>query len=154
MISYNKSELIQQKLLLKVIAWDDLIKQLHAVAQKTEQKTHHKVLFVPLDNYPISSELTFYQAKFLAQGEIKKTYSVVGAHIFNLESLMYRYWSSKEDLSDTVLILVSKEKWRFDESSVSSRVQELSKLSKVWSLGQGQNLRNIPYYYKVVKLKT
>ena len=152
-INYNQSTLIQKKLLLKIIAWDDLIKKINRVATDTEQKNHVPIVLVPLDNYPISSELAFYQTKLLAEGLISTSYPTVGAHIFNRESLMYRYWSKKDDLSGALLILLSKELWRFDDPQVSEHVTPESQLNTVWSTGQGQNLKNIPYYYQIVRLK-
>jgi len=152
-ISFNKTDFIQQKILLKVIAWDDLILKLNAVAQYQEQKNHMPVVFVPLDNYPINSELAFYQQILFKKGIITKLYPSTGAHIFNRESLMYRYWASNENLSRAQLILISKEAWRFDDPEVTKRLSSSSKLQQVWSLGQGQNLKNIPYYYKVARIK-
>lgn len=151
-ISFNQSQFIQQKLLIKIIAWDDLVKKLVDVAQETEKNHHKKVIFVPLDNYPISSELSFYQQKLHNEGLIKTVYPIMGAHLFNRESLMYRYWSSDTNLSHALLILVTKEPWRFEDIEVTSRVKDLSHLSEVLSVGQGQHIKNIPYYYKVVKL--
>lgn len=153
LISYNESELIQQKLLIKVIAWDKLIMNLSQVAQHTEDELHKKVVFVPLDKYPISSELAFYQNQLLKNGMIQQIFPTIGAHIFNGESLMYRYWSSKENLSGKIAILLSKELWRFDDQQVTSRVKEVLSLSHVWSVGQGHHVRNIPYYYKIVEIK-
>jgi hypothetical protein len=152
-INYNQSELIQQKILIKIIAWGDLIKKIHAVAEGKEQQNHVPIVFVPLDKYPISSELAFYQTKLLQGGLISKKYPIIGAHIFNRESLMYRYWSPREDLSGVLLVLLSKEPWRFEDPWVTRRIAESTELAQVWSLGQGQNIKNIPYYYKVVRLK-
>ena len=152
-INFNKSEFIQQKLLIKVIAWDDLIQKLYTVAADQEQKNHLPVIFVPLDNYPINSELAFYQQQLLKKGLISKLYPTSGAHIFNRESLMYRYWSNNENLSGALLILLSKEPWRFDDPGVTKGLSASSELKQVWSLGQGQNLKNIPYYYKIARIK-
>jgi dolichol-phosphate mannosyltransferase len=152
-VAYNKSEVIQQKALIKIIDWNKLIKKLYVVATNAEQQNHHPIILAPLDNYPISSELAFYQAKFLKNGLITKTYPTIGAHIFNKESLMYRYWSKNENLSGAWLILIAKEAWHFEDPEVIARITEHSKLSQVWSTGHGQHLKNIPYYYKVVQLK-
>jgi dolichol-phosphate mannosyltransferase len=152
-INYNTSEWIQQKILIKVIDWNSLIKKFNAIAAANEQKYHQPIYFAPLDNYPISSELAFYQNKDLNNGQIRRIYPSVGAHIFNRESLMYRFWDKNVDLSGAILILISKESWSFDDLEVTSRTIEETKLSQVWSSGQGQHIKNIPYYYKVVRLK-
>lgn len=152
-ISFNKSPSLQHKILIKVIAWDDLIQKINAVAEQQEQTQHKPVLFVPLDNYPINSELAFYQQLLLKKKKVNKIYEASGAHLFNRESLMYQYWSKNRDLSDVTLILLSKEAWRFDDPAVTHRLSSSSELKQVWSLGQGQQLKNIPYYYKVAQLK-
>ncbi len=152
-ISLNKINYIQQKIFIKIIAWDDLIKKLNAIASDQEQTHHKPVIFVPLDNYPINSELAFYQQLLFKKGLITKSYSSSGAHLFNRESLMYRYWTQNENVSDVFLILLSKEAWRFDDPGVTKELSSVSELQYVWSLGQGQNLKNIPYYYKIAQIK-
>ncbi len=153
-ITYNTNELIQQKIFIKVIDWEDLIKKMYLVAQTTEQQYQQPVLFVPLDNYPINSELAFYQEKLLSHGDISKKYPTNGAHLFDRESLMYRYWAADNNVHNTLLILLAKEAWRFDDPNVTQHVIRKSQRQIVWSQGQGQNLKNIPYYYQVVQLKS
>jgi dolichol-phosphate mannosyltransferase len=150
--SLNTSELVQQRLLIKAVAWEPLIKQFHELAQRIEAKTKRTPIFVPLDNFPIGSELSFYQAKLLAQGKILKTYPIIGSHIFGGESLMYRYWSNNEALDGIPLIIISKELWRFDLPGLKKRVVKQSNLNEIWSSGQGQGVKNIPFYYKIVQL--
>jgi dolichol-phosphate mannosyltransferase len=153
LIAQNKSSYVQQKLLLKIIAWDDLTTKLVDIAHLNERERGKQTLFVPLDNYPISSELSFYQTKLLNEHRIQHAYPIIGAHIFDRESLMYRYWSSKKDISGKILILIAKEQWRFSDPAVTSRIEPISKLSSIQSLGQGQHLGNIPYYYQLVRIK-
>lgn len=150
---FNTSDKIQEKLFIKVVAWESLIKKFHQVAERIETKTHSAPIFIPLDNFPIGSELAFYQAKFLQEGTIQSSYAVVGAHIFGLESLMYRYWSQDATLNGKTLILISKELWRFDMPDINTLSSEQSPLKKMWSYGQGQGVRNIPFYYKIIKMK-
>jgi 4-amino-4-deoxy-L-arabinose transferase-like glycosyltransferase len=151
--TFNTSEQIQQKLFIKAVAWEPLIKQFHDLAEQIEAKTKKTPIFVPLDNFPIGSELSFYQAKFLAQGTILKAYPVVGSHIFGIESLMYRYWSNDKKLAGSTLILISKELWRFDLPELQKQVIASSELQSFESTGQGQKVKNIPFYYKVVQMK-
>lgn len=148
----NQSERLQQTVFIKVIEWEALIKNLHKIALTSEEENHHPVVFAPLDKYSIASELAFYQEKLFKQGMIKKKFPVIGAHIFNSDSLMYRYWDTHEPLVDKALMLISKEPWRFDEWSVVSTTKELSSPAEVWSVGQGRHVKNIPYYYKIVRL--
>lgn len=150
---FNTSKVAQEKIFIKVVAWERLIKQFHQLAEQIETETHKTPIFIPLDNFPIGSELAFYQTKFLQQGSVKKTYPIFGAHIFGLESLMYRYWSEGIQLTDRPLILISKELWRFDMPDINKLTNEQVKLTELWSYGQGQGVKNIPFYYKVVVMK-
>ena len=152
-ISYNKSEQIQQKLFIKIIDWEQLVKQFNALATRYEEKTHLPTLFVPLDKYPIASELAFYQTKLSKQGIINKAYEIIGADLFNRESLMYRYWSKKEHASGKMLILISKELWRFNDPEVANHITAQSAPTAIWSVGQGKNIKNIPYYYQIAQIK-
>ncbi|MCL9683062.1 glycosyltransferase family 39 protein [Legionella maioricensis] len=149
----NKSEVIQEKLLKDVIAWDTLTEQFHEIAKSVEAKTKAIPTFVPLDNYRIGSELSFYQAKFLTQGNITNVYPIAGAHILGGESLMYRYWSKKEDFLNKPLILITTDLQSFNTAALKQQIIELSEAKKVDSVSQGQGIISTPYYYKVVQLK-
>ena len=149
----NTSESIQKNLFIKVVAWEPLIKQFHKVAQQVETETLKTPVFVPLDNFPIASELAFYQNKFLNQGKISKAYPIEGSHVLGGESLMYRYWSNNMKLQGRPLILIAKEIWHFEADELRAQIIAHSKVQKIYSKGQGQGLKNIPYYYQVVQLK-
>jgi len=152
--AFNKSEAIQLQVFKKLVAWEPLIKQFHEVAEQVEAQTQGSPAFVPLDSYPLASELAFYQAKFKAQNGITKTYPIIGRHIFGWDSLMYRYWSKNENLSGKTLIIISKDLHFFDDPGLIIKTKEIIPLAKIMSQGEGQGVRNIPYYYKVVQMKS
>lgn len=106
-ISLGSPEILNRQLLKKYIAWGDLILELNALSSHIEAKTHSTPIFVPLDIYNLSSELNYYQTKFLERGIIKNAYPIIGGHIFGFESMMYRYWEPMTDLSGKTLILLS-----------------------------------------------
>lgn len=153
-IIYNPSQYFQQKALLKIIAWEKLVIQFNQLAHDIEATTHHAPAFVPLDNYPIASELSFYQAKLFANGKIDKIYPIIGANVFGLESLMYRYWTKDAKTEGIPLILIGKELWRFDQSELANKFNVQEPLAELWSVGEGQSIKNIPYYYKVVQMSS
>lgn len=153
LVAFNKYEPLQQKLFIKLIDWEPLIKQFNELAKKIELQTHKKPVFVSLDNYPIASQLNFYQTKLMQEKKIKTFYPVEGAHLFGRESLMYRYWTKNPNLDNRPLIIISKELWRFDDPLLIEKSADLSPRDLIWSQGQGQGIRNIPYYYKVVLTK-
>lgn len=151
-ICYNPYEKIQQKIFPKLIAWDSLIKEFHQVAAKIETQTHKTPVFIALDHYSISSEFAFYQKKLVDQGIILKPYPIISAHIFNINTLMYRYWSKNENLADTPLLIIANDLWHFSDVRMTQKVIDTGDLSKIWSTGEGQSVKNIPFYYKVVQL--
>ena len=151
--NFNKSERIQQKIFKDLIAWNTLTKQFHELASHIETQTKLRPTFVPLDTYHIGSELAFYQAKALNQGTITRAYPIVGAHIFGENSLMYRYWSKKEDYFGKPLILISPNARSFENPELRKQVIEQSQLNKIEAVSQGQGIPSTPYYYKVVQMK-
>lgn len=149
----GQPEIVDKQLLKKFIAWDDLTAQFHHIAQTVEEKTQQAPIFVPLDLYNIASELSFYQAKFLLDAKVKKTYSVIGGHIFGLNSLMYRYWSPKVNLSGKNLILIATETYYFDMASIDLLTIRKSPVMRLWGKSAATSLAIRPYYYQIVKVK-
>ncbi|BCA97110.1 hypothetical protein TUM19329_34710 [Legionella antarctica] len=150
---FNKSEMMQQKLLRDVIAWDTLTKQFLEIAKQVEATTKTIPTFVPLDNYQIGSELSFYQAKFQAQEAVGTIYPIAGAHFLGGESLMYRYWSKKEDYIGKPLILIATDLQSFNNAALRKQLIQMSETKKIEAISQGQGITSNPYYYKVVQLK-
>ena len=146
-------ERVNQRLFSKYIAWNDLAIQVHAIAVDVETKFHVTPLIIPTDLYNIASELAFYQAKFLAQGQINKTYKTIGSDLFGHDSLMYRYWSQGEAVTGKIVILIDENPLKFVVPSVSAHVIAKSDTKAIWahSQGHGENIRQ--YYYKVVQIK-
>lgn len=152
-ISLNNSEWIQQKLIKNLIAWDEVAQHFNELAQQVEMETGKAPFFVPLDKYPIASELAFYQAKLLAEGKITKAYPIMGCHILGGESLMYRYWSTKESLLGSPLILISSKPQLFENADLNYLIIDKSLVKTSWSYSQGKGIRSKPYYYKLVEKK-
>lgn len=149
----GRPQLINQELFSKYISWSDLTRQTYAIAVKTEQQLQATPLIVPLDLYNVSSELSFYQAKFLAQGLIPKTYTIIGRDAFGHDSLMYRYWSENEPIKNKLLLLISENSHDLDAEEVSVRVVEKSAITDRWAHSQGVGGKIRKYYYKVVQMK-
>ncbi len=152
-IIFGTPEDINRKLFSKYIAWNDLVRQVHAVAVDVETTTHTTPLIVPMDLYNIGSELAFYQAKFLERGQIAKTYKIIGADIFAHNSLMYQYWSKGEVVAGKTLILIDEHAETFETPEVTMRATAISKPNILWSHSQGRGAEIRKYYYKVVRMK-
>lgn len=152
-ITFCTPDIHYKKNLAKIIAWDDLTRQVYDIAQKTEATTQSSPVLVPLDLYNIGSELAFYQAKFLADGDIIKSYPVVGGHVFGTESLMYRYWSNKNELKGKTLITLSRDPEDFNNEIYKKSVIQQSPVNSFWSHSQLRGTKINEYYYQIVQMK-
>lgn len=148
-ITLGTPALFNQKFLQKFINWSDLTQQLNKIANQVEQTTHTIPLFAPLDTYNVSSELAFYQTILFNRGDIKKIYPIVGRHIFDMDSLMYRYWSPTESLSGKTLILITRNRQDFDNPDINKHVTNQSPIRSIWSHSQGKGVEVELYYYRV-----
>lgn len=153
-IAFGSPETAYKKLFIKYIDWSDLTQQVHKIAKKIEAETNTSPIIIPLDLYNIGSELSFYQAKFLAQDDIQQAYPIIGRHIFGFDSLMYRYWGPKDNnLAGKTAIIISNDSTDFNDSMLK-RVIIKSPLITLWSHSQERGARVNPYYYQVVQVKS
>lgn len=152
-IRYATPAFLAPKLLGKFIAWDHLSLKMNAIANELEHKTHKTPVIIPLDQYNIASELSFYQEKLKSQGELSKTYPVQGGDVFGINSLMFHFWSDPSTLSGKPLILVSNNRHDFNMPEHNHRITQSSKLFKIWSYAQKNSIKITPYYYKIVEVK-
>lgn len=109
-----------------IILWDSFAQKTHNIAQDIYIKNHRKPIIVPLDSYHMASEYTFYQEKALKQGLINTSFSAVGSHVFDFNSLMYQYWGGIDDIKDSILLLVSLKKDVFSYSQIKEKIIPLS----------------------------
>ena len=151
-ITQGTPERTYQQLFRKFIAWDNLTQQVHDLAKRIEDETHMAPIIVPLDLYNLNSEFSFYQEKFLAQGDITKRYRIIGRHIFGIPSLMYYYWSDKKNLSGKTLIVISKDRGDLDNAAFRKRTIEKSPIQMLWSHSQVHLAEATPYYYQIVEM--
>lgn len=139
---------IHQVLFEKMLPWVSFSNQLNQLAQQLEQHYHDAPIVIPMDSYNIGSEFNFYQQKLYERQQINSIYKVIGSHVFGLNSLMFNYWGTKEELQGKYLILVSQKPYAFDYPLITQYTQPLSPNLKL--LFQGEN-KTTPFYYKVVK---
>ena len=137
----------------KFIDWSDLTKQVVTIANNVEAQTNTVPIIIPLDTYNISSELNFYQEKFIEHGDIQKSYAIEGRHYFGGNSLMYQYWSNKKNLAGNTLILISRDSIDFESLSLKNKIIAKSPIRQFWSHNQGLGANSIPYYYQVAEMR-
>jgi dolichol-phosphate mannosyltransferase len=148
MMASGSPKAIYSKLFTKYIDWQNLAEQVNGIGRLIEQEYSTPVI-VPLDKYTLSSELSFYQAKLLAQKKIKTRYEVIGSHIFGFNSLMYRYWAKKRDLSDKTLIIISQDPRYFE---VQYKIIQKSPIFEFWSYSPGLGYPISKYYYQIAQM--
>ena len=152
-ICFGAPEVAYSKLFIKFIDWEDVTQQVYRIAHETEVRTNKAPIIVPLDVYNIGSELSFYQAKFLVQGDIPKSYPIIGRQIFGADSLMYRYWAPKDNLAGRTLILISSDHHDFTNNILQKMVITDAKVGVFWAHSQQYGARVNQYYYQVVQMK-
>ena len=152
-IRFGTPEWAYQTFFPKFIAWSDLSRQINAIANKVERRAHSTPIIIPLDRYEINSEFQFYQAMLLAHGDIQKSYSIQGQHVFGGNSLMYQYWSHNEKLTGKTLIIVSTKLTDFESPVLKQRIITSSQINKFWSHNRGRATNITPYYYQVATMK-
>lgn len=151
-VSCATPPLLYRLLFTKFIGWENLVRDFHSVAGEIEFKTHDKPYFAPLDRYNIASELAYYQKHWVNRGEQSTNYPVVGAHIFNIESLMYKYWDQEKHKAGKNLILISPELSDFSNSVLKEKVVTRGPMKIIWAYSQRGQIPVRPYYYQWVQL--
>lgn len=136
------------KLFRKYIDWQNLAEQINGIGRLIEQEQGRSPIIIPLDKYYLSSELSFYQAKLLAEKKIKTNYEVVGRHIFGFNSLMYSFWAKDRDLSHKTLIIISQDPRYFDNLQIVKK----SPIFEFWSFSPGLGIPVSKYYYQIARL--
>lgn len=150
-IAFGTPEVLNHMFLRKFIDWRQLTQQFNDTALQIERESQVSPIFVSLETYNISSEFTFYQNDLAHHGEIQKQFPIVGRHIFNMESLMYRYWADATDLSGKTLILISTDLHEFQNRKVIPHIVDESPIKTIWAQSQGRGKSVQPYYYRIVK---
>lgn len=152
-ITFGTPELVHQKIFRKYIAWDDLTQQFILVAKQIESITGMPPKFVSLDSYGLSGELSFYQTKSLVHKNIQKTYPILGGKLFGAESLMFQYWSNKDNLAGNTLIIISRSADKFDNPVIRNKAIKKFPVKVLWSHSPVRGINIKPYYYQVVQMK-
>ncbi|QEY50827.1 glycosyltransferase family 39 protein [Legionella longbeachae] len=147
----DKPEKINHYFFEKLIPWDNLTLEINNIAQQLEDKNHNVPIILPLDTYNIASELAFYQKKYVEEGQIQASYKVTGWHIFGLNSLMYQYWGSMEEVKGKTLILISSKISFFSHPQVKKKTISLSTIKPINYHDDNGHEWSV-FYYKIVKM--
>jgi dolichol-phosphate mannosyltransferase len=151
-ISFGQPASINKQIFNKYISWQNLIKQINIIATKIEASNKTTPIIIPMD-YNLGSELIFYQAKFARNTKINKIYRVIGNHIFDHESLMFKYWSQGEQVRGRTMLLIATTPEQLTTSEITVRVTSLSAIKEIWAHSQGSYHKLKKYYYQVVRMQ-
>lgn len=113
---------INDYLFKNLVPWENFTWEIYNIAQQLEGKTHNAPIILPLDSYHIASEYAFYQQKYFKQGKVNTSYKVIGSHVFDLNSLMYKYWGSIDEIKGKILILISPKITTFSYSQITKKL--------------------------------
>ena len=115
-------------------------------ARNIETTSHIKPMIVGLDQYHIASEVAFYQAKY-PQPE---TYQILGRDLFDMDSLMYRFWRKDIPIGQSLLLIADKREYFANSNILNNSIAESPVLS--WNVeGSGQHRNMKQYFYQRVK---
>lgn len=143
---------MSKTLLVTIFDWEKLTQDFSQIASKEVEKSGKRPIFVPLDNYNIASELTFYQAKFAQNNSHFTPYLVNSPTIFHLSELMFDIWN-QYDTKGKTLILISVSPHSFLNPSILEKTQALSPIKHIWSKSQGYSSNKIRFYYQLVYMQ-
>jgi len=151
--TWGKPAVIYRSLFTKYIDWSQFSYQINDIAAQLEEKFKQPVLLIPLDHYSITSELAFYQAKLVSQNKNSHQYPVISAERFGYGSLMYRYWSQGEKLTNKTILLIATEAIAFTRHKLVNEVDTLLPQHVLWAQSPGSGSKVMPYYYQAVTLR-
>jgi 4-amino-4-deoxy-L-arabinose transferase-like glycosyltransferase len=149
-VTFQLPNTLAPYVLKELVGWNDMTMQAHEIAQEINKNTGKTPVFVPLDSYHIGSELAFYQAKLLKEGNIDQTYPILGRHVFGMESLMWRYWDNQQEQHDNTWILISSKRQDFENPNVKKHIHSESQIQTFWPHTSAKGHAIKPYYYAVV----
>lgn len=127
--------------------WKKTSFEIYNKAVEMNERLQEKPVIVALDTYNLASELIFYQKMFKKRQQISTIYPVLGASLFGLNSVMYRYWDNILQADEKYLLLVSDRLYSFDVT----KIRELTKPMTPVTLLNEKAAKL--FYYQLVKMK-
>lgn len=147
----GKPQAIYQYAFAKQLPWENLTSQIQELAKNIEFNNKSSPIIVPLDTYNIGSEFAFYQEKFFKHGQSTSIYPIIGSHIFGTNSLMYKYWGNAKETEGKILILVAKERYRFNNLEIWQKTIFLTAVLEMNPYDELNKANQNKFYYQIVK---
>ncbi len=144
--------LLYQKLFFKFFDWQGLAIELNHIANQYEKEFKVAPRFLALDKYNINSEMVFYQQKALEKNLIQKKYPVLGQHVLNYPSLMYKFWDESSHHHGEKVILLSWHEEYLNAPNLSQFLKFESPRQKIFTHDPLRQYQLLPMYYQIAEL--
>jgi dolichol-phosphate mannosyltransferase len=125
------------------VGWSSLGYTLERQEQELRRRIPGRVLIVGMDRDFVASEAAFYHS-----GRPGGVHDVTGAHLFNIASLMYAYWSPAAEADGASLVLASFKREALDEANVRKRCAALDPIEEHALMVRGKPVCR--YYTRIV----
>lgn len=132
--------------------WQGLAIDLNQVASRYESEFKKPPVFLGMDKYNINSELVFYQQKAKDENQISKSYQVLGQHVINFPSLMFKFWDTSTHHHGEKVILLSWNKQYLNSNYLSHFMKLESPIQEILTHDSRQHYLLTPMYYQLAEL--
>lgn len=137
---------------LDLVGWEDLGHKVEKITDAYESRTGEKPLVVGMDKYKTASGMAFYLSK-ISGAEGRSADEAVnrtsGRHLFNRESLMYRYWLPAGEIQSGSLLLLSPKPDDLSADKIKAFAQSTGELKRIEYSKNGKKAGDC--YYRIVR---
>jgi dolichol-phosphate mannosyltransferase len=136
----------------KFFSWYNLSIDVNKIAQEIEKKNNKPPFLLAMDKYNINSEISFYQQKAVHNKTIIKSYPVLGQHVFNNPSLMFKFWDKAPDHHGDNLIIMSWNKSDLHADYLTDFVKFTSDIKAFLTYSPRGNYHLSRLYYRTAEM--
>jgi dolichol-phosphate mannosyltransferase len=133
--------------LKRYVGWQDLGAKVGTIAAEIEKTSGTLPLIVGMDKHFIGSELAFYTTAPDGSRPLPPE-RFAGRALFDMDSLMWMFWSKSARLSDT-LILVSRGESDLNKPELYRYLEHLGPIERIETVTRG-SISGV-YYYRVAR---
>lgn len=133
--------------LKRYVGWQDLGKKVGAIAAEIEKTSGSPPLIVGMDKHFIGSELAFYTTAPDGSRPLPPE-RFAGRALFDMDSLMWMFWSKSARLSDT-LILVARGESDLNKPELYRYLEQLGPIERIETVTRG-SVSGV-YFYRIAR---
>ncbi|MGB5062963.1 MAG: glycosyltransferase family 39 protein [Candidatus Competibacter sp.] len=136
-----------------LLGWNNFGREIEVLVSQLERETGERVLVVGMDRNRVASGLAFYRTKALESSDeqlkCSPAFQTSSWHLFDGNSLMYKYWFPIDQQNNKTLLLVGRNKADLASENVLSHVKQAQEIKEIKIHKNGQQVGL--YYYRIVK---